>query len=69
MTSRDPGKRGASLVTVELRFVTADDPQQLADRIRESVASIVGRDALDEFRAKAMPLEGPKQKGGLRPIE
>ena len=49
--------------------MTADDPQQLADRIRESVASIVGRDALDEFRAKAMPLGGPKQKGGLRPIE
>ena len=64
-----PSRRSPNLVTVELRFVTADDPQQLADRIRESVASIVGRDALDEFRAKAMPLEGPKQKGGLRPIE
>jgi hypothetical protein len=69
MTSRDPGTRKASLVTVELRFVTEDDPEQLADRIRESVAAIVGRDRLEEFRTKPMPLEGPKGKGGLRPIE
>jgi hypothetical protein len=69
MSSQDPRKRPASLVTVELRFVTEDDPEQLADRIRESVASIVGRAALEEFRAKPMPLEGPKRKGGLRPIE
>jgi hypothetical protein len=69
MTPRDPRQRAASLVTVELRFVTEDDPGQLADRIRESVASIVGREALEEFRAKSMPLDGPKRKGGLRPIE
>ena len=68
MSSQEPRKRPA-LVTIELRFVTEDDPEQLADRIRESVAAIVGRDRLEEFRTKPMPLEGPKGKGGLRPIE
>lgn len=58
-----------SLVTIELRFVTSEDPQQLADRMRESVATIVGKQALEEFRVKVMPVEGPKEKGGLRPVE
>jgi hypothetical protein len=58
-----------SLVTVELRFVTEEDARQLADRIREAVATIVGKDALEEFRVKTIPLEGPKEKGGLRPVE
>lgn len=56
-----------TLVTVELRFVTAEDAERLADRVRESVAVIVGRDSLEEFRVKTMPLNGPK--GGLRPVE
>jgi acetylornithine deacetylase/succinyl-diaminopimelate desuccinylase-like protein len=61
---------GETLVTVELRFVTGEDPAQLADRVRESVAAIVGKDALEEFRVKTMPLGGPKgEKGGLRPVE
>lgn len=61
---------GETLVTVELRFVTGEDPEQLADRVRESVAAIVGKDALEEFRVKTMPLDGPKgEKGGLRPVE
>jgi hypothetical protein len=61
---------GETLVTVEIRFVTQEDPGQLADRIRESVATIVGKDALEEFRAKTVPLGGPKgEKGGLRPVE
>jgi hypothetical protein len=55
------------LVTVELRFVTDEDAEQLAERVRESVAAIVGREALEEFRVKSMPLNGPK--GGLRPVE
>jgi hypothetical protein len=60
-----------TLVTVELRFVTREeDPDQLADRLRESVATIVGKDALEEFRVKTMPLDGPKgERGGLRPVE
>lgn len=61
---------GETLVTVELRFVTGEDPAQLADRVRESVAAIVGKDALEEFRVKTIPLSGPKgEKGGLRPVE
>jgi hypothetical protein len=58
------------LVTVELRFVTGEDPEQLADRLRESAATIVGRDALEEFRVRTLPLEGPKRgNGSLRPVE
>jgi hypothetical protein len=58
------------LVTVELRFVTGEDPDQLADRVRESVATIVGREALEEFRVRTMPLNGPNGKRGtLRSVE
>jgi hypothetical protein len=60
---------GPSLVTVEIRFVTDEDPGQLADRMRESVAIIVGKEALEEFRVKAVPLGGPDEKGGLHPVE
>jgi len=57
-----------TLVTVELRFITDEDPGQLTDRMREAVATITGKDALEEFRVKAFPLEGPKQEG-LHPVE
>jgi hypothetical protein len=61
---------GRTLVTVEIRFVTGEDPAQLADRMRESVGTIVGKDALEEFRVKTVPLEGPNgREGGLRPVE
>ncbi len=60
---------GKSLVTVEIRFVTDEDPGQLADRMRESVSIIVGKDALEEFRVKTVPLGGPDEKGGLRTVE
>ena len=49
------------LVTIELRFVTEDDPNQLGDRVRESVTMIVGKDALEEYRVRAMPLAPPKR--------
>lgn len=49
------------LVTIELRFKTTDDPRQLGDRIRESVRLIVGGDALEEFRVRALPLAPPKK--------
>lgn len=49
------------LVQVELRFVTEDDHGAIADRIRESVALIVGREHLEEFRVRTMPLETPKR--------
>jgi hypothetical protein len=54
------------LVQVELRFVTEDDPAGLADRIEESVKTIVGRDALEEFRTRTLPLKPPKR---LRPAD
>ena len=50
------------LVTVELRFKTSEDPEQLGDRIRESVAMIVGQAALEEFRVRVLPL-GEKPRG------
>lgn len=52
---------GKVLVTVELRFTTQEDPDQLGDRIREAVSMIVGRDALEEYRVRAMPLTPPKK--------
>ncbi|HXJ65564.1 MAG TPA: hypothetical protein VNN79_17550 [Actinomycetota bacterium] len=50
------------LITVELRFKTRDDPGQLADRIQEAAALIVGRQELEEFRWRAMPLESRKDR-------
>ena len=58
-----------TLVTVEVRFVTDDDPEQLADRMREAVATIDRKQALEEFRVKRLPLDPPNEKGGLRPVE
>lgn len=49
------------LVTIELRFRTEDDPQQLGDRVRESVAMIVGRQALEDYRLRVLPLTPPKK--------
>ncbi len=59
---------GRTLVTVELRFTTDEDPGQLADRMREAVATITGRTPLEEFRVKTLPLDGPNEQG-LRPVE
>ncbi len=48
------------LVTIELRFATDDDPDQLGERIRESASLIVGKDALEDFRVRVLPLAPPK---------
>ena len=48
------------LVTVELRFRTRGEPDQLGDRIREAVAMIVGRESLEDFRLRVLPLTPPK---------
>ena len=48
------------LITVELRFTTEEDPKQLGDRIREAVSLVVGRDALEDFRLRVLPLTPPK---------
>jgi hypothetical protein len=52
------------LVTIELRFTTDDDPEALGERIREATSSIVGRQALEDFHVRALPLAPPK---GPRP--
>jgi hypothetical protein len=59
------------LVKIELAFKTTEDENADAfgDRIREAVGMIVGRDALEEFRVRTLPLTPPKTKGGLRPID
>jgi hypothetical protein len=44
------------LARIELSFRTDDDPHALADRVREATASIVGREALEEFRVRVVPL-------------
>ncbi len=53
------------LVTIELRFPTAEDPGQLADRIREAVRMIVGPDALEDFRVRTLPLAPRKKLRGV----
>lgn len=59
------------LVKVELSFRSTEDQnaEELGDRIRESVASIVGRRELEEFRVRTLPLVERKAKGGLRPVD
>ncbi len=47
------------IVRVELSFRSTDDAEAVGDRIRESVATIVGRQALEEFRVKTLPLGEP----------
>ncbi len=49
------------LVTVEIRFTTEDDTQQLGDRVREAVSMVVGREALEDFRLRVLPLTPPKK--------
>jgi acetylornithine deacetylase/succinyl-diaminopimelate desuccinylase-like protein len=49
------------LVTVELRFITEDDPKQLGERVREAVSMVVGRERLEEFRVRVIPLAPPKK--------
>ena len=49
------------LVTVEARFITEEDADQLGDRVREAVSQIVGRASLEEFRVRVLPLTPPKK--------
>jgi hypothetical protein len=50
-----------ALVTIEMRIRTAEDPRQLGERVRESASMIVGRNALEEFRIRVLPLSGRKR--------
>ena len=54
------------LVRVELSFVSGSDAEQLGDRIREAVTMIVGREALEEFRVRTLPLEERKRPRDVR---
>jgi hypothetical protein len=58
------------LVRIELAFKSTDDQDAsaLGDRIREAVAMIVGREAVEEFRVRSLPLD-VKPKGTLRPVD
>jgi hypothetical protein len=50
------------LVTIELRFRTAeDDTEQLGERVRESIAMIVGRENLEDYRLRVLPLTPPQR--------
>ena len=54
------------LISIDVRFTSAEDPEQVAERIRESVRLIVGREAVEHFRWRSEPLEPPKDR--LRPV-
>lgn len=49
------------LVTIEMRFTTEEEPEQLGERVREAARLIVGRDALEDFRLRVLPLAPPKK--------
>ena len=56
------------LVRVEIAFRSTEDQstEALGDRIREAVAMIVGRQELEEFRVRTLPLS---RKKGPKPVE
>jgi len=55
-----------NLVEVQVRFKTHEDVSQLSDRIREAVTMIVGKDELEDFRVRTIPLAPPR---GLRSVD
>jgi hypothetical protein len=56
------------LVRIELAFQTTSDEDAGAfgERIKESVRMIVGREKLEDFRVRTMPLGEPP---GPRPVD
>ena len=47
------------LISVDVRFTTTDDPEQIAGRVEEAVRMVVGSEALEDFRWRSLPLEPP----------
>jgi hypothetical protein len=47
------------LISVDIRFTTTDDPEQIAARVEEAVRMVVGGQALEDFRWRSLPLEPP----------
>ena len=58
---------GRNLIRIECSFVSEEDAEALGDRISEAVAMIVGRDAVEEFRVRTMPLDVKPRP--LRPVD
>jgi len=56
------GMGDSVLVSIELRFKTSEDPEQLGERVREAVRMIVGVDALEDFRLRTLPLTRDKPR-------
>ena len=57
--------RETVLVSMEIRFTTVEEPDQLVERIREAIRTIAGRTAVEDFRWRALPLEpgSPRRQG------
>ena len=53
------------LVSIELRFTSEEDTAQIGDRVREAVSMVVGREALEDFRLRVLPLTPPKKPRGV----
>ena len=49
------------LLSIEARIRTTEETDQLAERIRESISMIVGREQLEDFRVRELPLTPPKR--------
>ena len=47
---------------MEIRFTTLEEPEQLVERVREAVRTIVGRTAVEDFRWRTELLEPPKDR-------
>jgi hypothetical protein len=50
-----------------MAFVWEEEAEPVAERIRESVSLIVGREALEDFRVRTLPLD--ERKDHLRPVD
>jgi hypothetical protein len=49
------------LVSIEFRFVSSEDAEALAERVRESARMIVAPSAVEDFKVRTMPINPPKK--------
>ena len=56
-----------SLITIEIRIRTQEEAKQLGDRIREAATQIAGKEQLEEFRVRSIPLG--EQPSGPRLVD
>ena len=57
-----PAMTAPVLLALDIRFTTSEDPEQVAERIREAVRMIAGRESLEHFRWRTELLEPPKDR-------